>query len=165
VNKLILLASCIIVIITIILEAVIFLHITRLPFIQISVLGVTNSLTHWIVWIGTLYVAFATPFLPIIKRKASKHFRAMLNVHMIGNLLAVMLISVHFAHQVTRSATSYPNLGTGIVLYAAMVLLATTGLVLASGIGARFYKQIRFLHPALALAFYLVIVMHIIHGI
>jgi hypothetical protein len=164
-NKVLLLSACIIVITTAILEALILLHITRLPFFQLTVLGVTNSLTHWVGWIGTLYIALATPFLPIIKRKASKYFRPMLNIHILGNLLAVLFVSVHFAHQVTRPASAYPELGTGIVLYATMVLLVATGLVLASGIRGRYFKQTRFLHPAFALTFYLVIVMHIIHGI
>jgi hypothetical protein len=32
-------------------------------------------------------------------------------------------------------------------------------------VGKRFFRQIRFLHPAFALTFYMVIIMHIIHGI
>jgi len=156
---------CIIIATTAIIEALIFLRISRLPFVQITVLGATNSLTHWIGWIGTLYIAFSSPVQPIVKRKAARHMRTALNIHMIGNLLAVLLVSVHFAHQVTRPASSYPDLGTGIVLYATMVLLVATGIVMYSGIANRFAKQWRFLHPAFALTFYTVIIMHIIRGI
>jgi hypothetical protein len=52
-----------------------------------------------------------------------------------------LLVSIHFAHQVTRPASNYPDLGTGIVLYATMILLVTTGMVLISNIGTKFVKQ------------------------
>ena len=164
-KKLIFVTACTIIIITAFLVSLIFLHVTRLPFVQLTFLGATHSLTHWIGFIGTLYIAFATPLSPIIKRKSPLHFKNALNIHILGNLLAVLLVSVHFAHQVTRPASAYPTMGTGVVLYATMVLLVATGLVLISGVGKRYFKQIRFLHPAFALTFYLVIVMHIIHGI
>jgi len=155
----------IIIVITAIVSSLIFLHVTRLPFVQVTIFGATHSLTHWIGWIGALYIVFATPLLPIIKRKASIHYKTTLNIHVLGNLIAVLLVSIHFAHQVTRPASAYPDLGTGIILYAAMILLVATGAILTSGIGKSYGRQIRFLHPAVALTFYLVIVMHIIHGI
>jgi hypothetical protein len=163
-KPLVLSASTIIAVIVIIV-ALIFLRVFRIPFFQIEVLGVSNSAVHWIGFIGTLYIAFATPIYPIIKRKYPQHLGKMLNVHVLGNLIGVLLVSIHFAHQVTRPTDSYPDLGTGIVLYATMILLVTTGFILASGFGRTFFRQIRFLHPAFALTFYLVIVMHIIHGI
>ena len=79
-------------------------------------------------------------------------------------MLAVLRVSIHFAHQVTRPASNYPDLGTGIVLYATMILLVTTGMVSISNIGTKFAKQTSFLHPAFALTFYTVIIMHIIRG-
>jgi hypothetical protein len=147
----------------IVIEAIVFLSIARLPFVQVTILGATHSLTHWIGWTGALYIAFATPLLPIIKRKKMEHLKTGLNVHMIGNLLAVLLVSVHFAHQITRPAAFYPDLGTGTVLYTTMVLLVATGMLLNLGV-AKFFKQWRFLHPAFALTFYMVIVMHIIQN-
>lgn len=163
-KPLVLLASGIIAV-TVIVVALIFLRVFRIPFIQISLLGLSHSLVHWIGWMGTLYIAFATPAYPIVKRKYPQHIRKMLNIHVVGNLLSVMLVSIHFAHQVTRPASSYPDLGTGVVLYATMILLVATGMVLISGVGKKLVKQIHFLHPAFALTFYTVIIMHIIHGI
>jgi hypothetical protein len=149
----------------VIVEALIFLHMYRLPFVQITMLGATNSLTHWIGWIGTLYLFFATPLEPIVKRRYPTHLKTALPIHMIGNMLAVMLVSVHFAHQVTRSAANYPDLGTGLALYAAMVTLTATGIVMYSSLARRFSKQARFLHPTFAVVFYTVILVHILHGI
>jgi len=81
---------------------------------------------------------------------------------MTGNLLAVLLVSLHFAQQVTRSAI---NLGSGIVLYSTIILLVSTGIAMYSNIARKLTKQLHFLHPAFAILFYLVIVVHIIHGI
>ena len=89
----------------------------------------------------------------------------MLNIHVTGNLLAVLLVSIHFAHQVTRPATAYPDLGTGIILYTSMILLVASGLVLVSGIGQKYFKQMRFLHPAYATTFYTVIIIHIMQDL
>ena len=150
---------------TIIVIALIFLRLWRIPFSQVEVFGITHSSIHWVGWIGSLYIAFATPIYPIVKRKYPLHINKTLNVHVAGNLLGVLLVSIHFAHQVTRPASSYPNLGTGIVLYATMILLCATGLILVSGVGQKVFKQIRFLHPAYAITFYTVIVMHIIQDL
>ena len=163
-NTLVLLASLIIAV-TIIIVALIFLRVFRIPFFQLNVLGASHSAVHWIGFIGTLYIAFATPAYPLVKRKYPQHIQRTLNIHVIGNLLAVLLVSIHFAHQVTRPASNYPDLGTGIVLYATMMLLVVTGVILVSNIGTKFVKQTSFLHPAFALTFYTVIIMHIIQGI
>ena len=154
-----------IVAITIIVIAAIFMRIWRIPFSQVEVFGISHSTVHWIGWVGTLYIAFATPLYPIVKRKYPLHIKKMLNVHVTGNLLAVLLVSIHFAHQMTRPATAYPDLGTGIVLYTSMILLVTSGLVLVSGIGQKYFKQMRFLHPAYATTFYTVIIIHIMQDL
>ena len=163
-RPLVILAS-VIVAVTIIVVASIFLRIWRIPFFQIEVFGISNSAVHWIGWIGTLYIAFATPAYPIVKRKYPQHLKKMLNTHVVGNLLGVLLVSIHFAHQVTRPASNYPDLGTGIVLYITMILLVASGWVLVSGIGRRLVRQIHFLHPAYAVTFYTVIVIHILHDL
>ena len=154
-----------IVAITIIVIAAIFLRIWRIPFSQVEVFGISHSTVHWIGWVGTLYIAFATPLYPIVKRKYPIHIKKMLNIHVTGNLLAVLLVSIHFAHQVTRPASAYPDLGTGIVLYTSMILLVASGLVLVSGISQKYFKQMRFLHPAYATTFYTVIIIHIMQDV
>jgi hypothetical protein len=163
-KALLILASAITVVI-IIVVALFFLRLWRLPFLQVEILGITHSSVHWMGWIGAIYIAIATPVYPIIKRKYPRHLNKSLNVHVVGNLLGILFISIHFAQQVTRPASNYPNLGTGIVLYATMFLLWASGMVMVSGIDRKFSKQIRFLHPAYAITFYTVIVMHIIQDL
>lgn len=164
-RRLLVVLASVIIAVAIIVVASIFLRVWRIPHFYIDVFGISHSAVHWIGWIGTLYIAFATPAYPIVKRKYPQHIEKTLYVHVTGNLLGVLLVSIHFAHQVTRPASSYPDLGTGIVLYATMILLVATGLVMVSGIGRKLTKQIRFLHPAYAITFYTVIVMHILRDL
>jgi hypothetical protein len=163
-KKVLLLIIALLVFLTVIIEAVFFLRIYRFPFVSYTLLGATHSLTHWIGWIGTIYIFVASPAMPIIKRLAPKYYRTTLSIHMIGNLAAVLFVSIHFAQQLTRPPTAFPNLGTGVVLYAAMIMLVSTGIVRYYGV-KRYFKQVNFLHASFALLFYVVIVVHILHGI
>ncbi|MEJ2242469.1 MAG: hypothetical protein P8Y18_10060, partial [Candidatus Bathyarchaeota archaeon] len=119
----------------------IFLRIWRVPFVQVEVLGINNSAIHWIGWIGALYLAFATPIYPIIKRRYPVQVSKVLNFHVLGNLVGVLFVSIHFANHVTRPASSYPDLGTGLVIYITMIILLITGWVMVSGLAKKFYKR------------------------
>ena len=78
--------------------------------------------------------------------------------------MAFLLISLHFAGQVGRP--TLPEFGTGLALYIAMVLQVATGLAYRFN-EKRFLKPMtnRFLHVGLALVFYIVIIIHILHGL
>ena len=123
-------------------------------------------LTHWFVWTGTIYVAIAVPIIAVLKKRQPQRYKTLFRTHMFGNMLAFLLISMHFASQISRSATSYPELGTGVALYIAMVLLVGTGFLqrfqLISSISLQSY---RFIHMGSAVAFYLIIVIHILRGL
>lgn len=120
--------------------------------------------THWVGWIGALYIAVAVPAYAIFKRRKPQKMKGLLRMHVYGNLLAFLLISIHFASQMARP--TLPDLGTGIALYTAMLLLAATGLLQRFRIiqGLKLQGN-RFLHVSLAVSFYLVIGIHILHGI
>ena len=123
-------------------------------------------LNHWFVWIGTIYVAIAVPVIAILKKRHPQRYGTLYRTHVFGNLLAFMLISLHFASQISRPASSYPELGTGLALYIAMVLLVGTGFLqrfqLAPSIKPESY---RFVHIGSAFAFYLIIILHILQGL
>jgi uncharacterized membrane protein YidH (DUF202 family) len=163
-KKVLLLIIALLVILIVVVEAVIFLRVYRFPFISYTFLGATYSLTHWFGWIGTIYIFIASPAMPIIKRLAPKYYRTMLGIHMIGNLVAVLFVSIHFAQQLTRSSTAFPDLGTGIILYAVMIMLVSTGIVRYYGV-RKYIKQVNFLHASFAVLFYVVIIVHILQGI
>ena len=121
---------------------------------------------HWFVWIGTSYIAFAVPIIAMSKRRYPNKFMTLFRVHVFGNLLAFLLISLHFAGQIDRPATSYPELGTGLALYIIMILLVATGFTHRFQLISRIKSQTRkFVHIGLTFSFYIVIGIHILHGL
>lgn len=148
-------------ILTIALMLVVILH-----WVSISVYLGPFRLNQWFVWIGAVYVAIAVPVIAVLKKRRPQRYKTLFRTHVFGNLLAFMLISLHFASQISRPASSYPDLGTGLVLYIAMLLLVGTGFLqrfqLRSSIKPQSY---RFVHMGSAFAFYLIIIVHILHGL
>jgi hypothetical protein len=121
---------------------------------------------HYIAFAGTLYIAFGVILFAVLKRRHPNKYKVLLRTHTLGNLLAFFLISLHFAGQVGRPANFYPTFGTGLALYIAMVSLVSTGLVFRF----RLFRGLtpatnRFVHTGLAFAFYMIIFVHILHGL
>ena len=120
---------------------------------------------HWGVIIGSFYFAIVTPFFAILKRTKSDSLRSLLRVHVFGNLLAFVLVSIHFAGQLSRPLEFYPDLGSGVGLYVSMGLLVFTGFFLryslVSGGSRRF---LRLIHVLSVVFFYIVIIVHALHG-
>jgi len=137
----------------------------RIPSPLISILGSTHSLIHWIGWIGMGYLLVFMALSVVSKRKAIKLYPKLFRVHVIGNLLATLFVTVHFMQQITRPAENYPDLGTGVILFISVMGLALSGY----GTAFRFFrtegKKARFLHTSLAVTFLIVVIWHIIHGI
>jgi hypothetical protein len=151
----------------VILTATVFL-------VTVDVLGLVSfgffvgpfRLNHWFVLIGTLYVYFAVPAISILKRRHPNNARALLRLHMFGNLFAFALISIHFVSQISRTVEHYPNLGTGLALYIALILLVGTGISQRFHLILKIQPQTyRFLHTGSAVTFYLIIVIHVLHGL
>jgi hypothetical protein len=122
--------------------------------------------THWLSWIGTLFIAVYTPLYYIVKRSRPEILNYLIPIHMFGNLVSFMFISMHFFQQITRPPQFYPDLGTGVALYLVMVILVSSGFLhrfqlLRSSVP----HQNRFLHVSITSAFYIVIGIHILQGI
>ena len=121
---------------------------------------------HWFVWIGTLYVAVTVPIIAVSKRRFPNKFTTLFKVHVFGNLLAFLLISLHFAGQISRPAEFYPELGTGLALYIIMILLVATGFTHRFQLIPRIKSQTRkFVHVGLTFSFYIIIGIHTLHGL
>ena len=151
---------------TIIILTILLMIADNLKLIHLGFFVGPFRANHWFVWIGTLYIAISVPIIAYLKRHKPKRYLALFRIHVFGNLLAFLLISLHFAGQISRPETAYPELGTGLALYVIMVLLVTTGLTHRF----QFISQIksttrRFIHVALSFSFYIIIIIHILHGI
>ena len=121
---------------------------------------------HYIAFAGTLYIAFGVILFTVLKRRYPRKYKVLLRIHTLGNVISFLLISLHFAGQLGRPADFYPILGTGLALYIAMVSLVLTGIAFRF----KLFKSLtlarsRFLHTGLAFVFYMVIFIHILHGL
>ena len=121
---------------------------------------------HWLAWIGTFFIAIVSPLYYILKRKNPRFISTLLKVHVFGSLVSFLLITIHFMALVTRPPEAYPDLNTGIILQAVMLILVITGFLYRFKIIRSVRPHLnRFLHISITLSFYLVIGVHTIQGI
>ena len=121
---------------------------------------------HWLVLVGATYIIIATPLFSIAKRHFQTKYEDLVKLHFIGNLSAFLLVTIHFASQLTRPVTNYPNLGTGLALYIVMMLLVVSGFFYRFQFVPRLSLNTnRLIHVGIALSFYILIGIHILHGL
>ena len=151
---------------SIIIVAVCLMVADNLDWIHFGFLVGPFRANHWFVWIGTLYVAFAVPIIAVSKKRYVSRYATLFRVHVYGNLLAFFLISLHFAGQIGRPLTAYPQLGTGLALYIIMILLVATGFTHRFELIPQVKSQTRkFVHVGFSFSFYIIIGIHILHGL
>ncbi len=161
----------IIVVIIVYLSVAVFLR-----WINVSFRVEQYLFSHWMSWAGALYLAIVTPVAYVLRRRYPKRLQLFRSVHMYGNLLAFTLISIHFYQQIGRSPQAYPRLGTGVAQYAMVLTLVVTGFIQrfrlsqkldgnVSNWSRAFAGYLRSLHVSTIIAFYFVIVLHILHGL
>ncbi len=120
---------------------------------------------HWMTWVGTVFIGVFTPAYRLLKRRYRSRYSLLLNIHTYGNLVAFLLISVHFAQQIGRPAEFFPDLGTGLALYITVSLLVVTGFLQRFRLAQRVAGYQRSIHVGTTMAFYIVIVIHILQGL
>jgi hypothetical protein len=151
--------------ITLIIVSIILAFSAYFRWINFGLVYGPYRVNHWLGWLGVAYIGVVTPAYRVMKKRDPKRIRSLLNIHCLGNLVAFMFISIHFAHQLGRPLQFYPNLGTGIVLYAGVLLNVFTGFLQKFRILKEEYKTWRFIHLGVTLSFYLTIIIHILHGV
>lgn len=129
-----------------------------------SVIG-PYRLNHWLGWIGIIFIAIHIPIFVLARRKYTGKIRLLLGIHVIGNLASYLVISIHFASQISRSATFYPDLGTGVAQYIFMIILIITGFLQRFNLLSKYSKKWLFLHRSSIFALLIIIIFHILHGI
>ena len=142
----------------------IFLFVSFFRLININFSIGPFRLTHWFSLIGSLFIAIFTPIYFVLKRKRPKHLKWMLRIHIFGNLSSFMLISIHFAQQMSRSAAYYPDLGTGVTLFVIMLMMVPTGILQRFQFIAKFGRHPRIFHTYIPFLFYMIIFVHMLHG-
>ena len=122
-------------------------------------------LGHLLGIVGASWIAVFTPIYVYLKRKSPQHSKTLINIHIIGNLVAFLIFSMHFWQQIGRPAEFAPELGTGLSLYIILSTMVVTGLMMRFHIGRRFLKTWRTTHIGLTASFYIVLIIHVLHNI
>jgi hypothetical protein len=133
--------------------------------LQLHVLVGPFFIHHWMSWSGSLFIAIATPAYSYLKRRSPEKRELLSKVHMFGNLGAFLLISIHFSQQISRPAEFFPDLGTGLALFIAVSILVTTGVLQKFQIVKELARYYRLIHIGATMTFYIIIVIHILHGL
>ncbi len=119
---------------------------------------------HWLSIIGASYVAIITPLFSIMKRRSPQRYGGLLNLHIFGNLIAFLFVSIHFTQQMGRPAQFAPTLGTGLALYIILASMTITGFMYRFQLIGGLLKSLRFIHVSLSLSFYIVVIIHVLHN-
>ena len=142
----------------------ILLFVSFYRFVDLNFSVGPYRLTHWFSLTGSLYIAIFTPIYFVLKRKRPKHLKWMLRAHIFGNLSSFMLISIHFAQQISRPAAFYPDLGTGVTLFVIMLVMLPTGILQRFQFTTKFGRHPRIFHKYVPFFFYMVILIHMLQG-
>ena len=150
---------------SIVLVAILLILATYFRWFRLTAELGGESVHHWFSYSGTAFIGIYLPLYSFLKRRYTSKQKLLLYIHVFGNLLAFSAISIHFTHQLTRPAQAYPDLGTGVALITTLVILIITGFVLRFQLIGKGLKSWRWVHTGLILSFYLIIVLHILHGL
>ncbi len=120
---------------------------------------------HWVGWAGGVYIAVFTPVYSVLKHRSPHHLRTLVKIHTFGNLIAFLLIAIHFTQQVGRPPEFAPVLGTGLALFIIVALIVFTGFMNRFRLASALVKTWRFIHVGLSLSFYIVLLIHVLHNV
>lgn len=117
---------------------------------------------HWLGLAATAFIAVLVPVYYVLKRKRPKNIRMLLRIHVFGNLLSFLLVSIHFAQHTGRLAGFFLRLEDGLVLFLVLSIIVATGML--ERFGARL-KLVRYIHRYSVILFYLVMLIHVLQAL
>jgi hypothetical protein len=153
-------ASSLLLLITIILSVVAFVQWYNLSFFVGSLFFV-----HWLSIIGTAFIASLVPVYVVLKRTRPRSFKKLLKIHVFGNLLAFLLVSVHFAQNTGRLTEYYFRLEYGFLLFLVLALIVATGMIERFGAKLAFVRYVKPVHKFAVVVFYLVTIIHVLQSL
>ncbi len=120
---------------------------------------------HWLGIAATLFIALLIPVYYVLKRKRPKVIKTLLRVHVFGNLVSFMLVSIHFAQNTGRLSGYFLRLNFGFVLFLVLCKIVVTGMIERFGQNLKLARFTRPIHRYIVIVFYFVIVIHILQGL
>ncbi len=122
--------------------------------------------SHWMGIIGAFFIIFFAPLFYYLKRRYPKRYKILMNIHVFGFTTSFLLVSIHFAGQLSRPLQFYPDLGAGLALYIIVALLVGTGYLFRYNPFKWKRKKVsphfnRTLHVGLISGLYIVMIVHV----
>ena len=124
----------------------------------------STKLTHFLSIIGSSFVAFYTPLYYFLKRKYRRLTKNLLKLHIFGNSISCMFVSIHVVARLIRLP-----LGLGVLSYFFLLILVLSGYTFRFGVLKPlkiFVKDMphnnRYLHVSLTASFYIVYLFHLL---
>ncbi|MHB1485465.1 MAG: hypothetical protein ACYCYI_12490 [Saccharofermentanales bacterium] len=121
-------------------------------------------LHHWFTIIGGTYILTATLIFSLLKRHTGINPGILLKVHVFGNILALTLIFMHIAMQLSRSGQSFPELGTGFSSFVIFIAISIFGFMTRFGILIKKRESWRLMHIGLAMSLLVIVTMHFLRN-
>ena len=153
-------ASLLILLVTAVLSVWAFVNWIKLSFYVGDLFFV-----HWLSIAATIFIAVLVPVYYVLKRVSPKHFKMLLRIHVFGNLLAFLLISIHFAQHTGRLIWFISRLADGLALFLVLSIIVATGMIERFGAKLKLARYIKFVHSYAVVLFYLVLVYHVLQSL
>jgi hypothetical protein len=134
-----------------------------LKFLYLSFL--TLTVHHWFVVLGASFIAVYTIAFYYLKRHFRNSYKRLTVIHAMGNLVAFILISTHFGVHLKEIVVMKMHPATGVPLFISVFLLVITGFMMKFHVKPGWTRPLRPFHAAVSLAFFLIIVVHVLHGL
>lgn len=120
---------------------------------------------HWASAIGASTIVIFIPVYSILKRKHPNTYKSLFKLHIYLNLVAFLSISIHFGHHLIDEINPVIDTGTGFLQYIVVTSLVTTGIFRRFQVASGQIKTWRFLHVSLSVAFYLIVISHVLRAL
>lgn len=122
------------------------------------------SLHHWFSIIGGGYILGFVAVYAAVKGRPGVRRGSLLTAHVFGNLLALVLISIHFAQHLSRHAHSAVELGTGLTAFILLTVAVAAGFMMRFGLAPEHRNTWRVIHVGVGLSLFVVIGIHALHN-
>ncbi|MCW4015910.1 MAG: hypothetical protein NWF06_06030 [Candidatus Bathyarchaeota archaeon] len=147
--------SLLLLLVTIVFSAVAYVQWYSLSFFVGSLFFV-----HWLGIAATIFIAAIIPVYYVLKRKRPKNIKMLLKIHVFGNLVSFMLVSIHFAQNIGRLSGFYLRLNFGFVLFLVLSIIVATGMLERFGHNPKIARYTRPIHRYTVVIFYLIVIIH-----
>lgn len=117
---------------------------------------------HWFSIIATIFISISIPIHYLLKYKKPQKLKIILRIHVFGNLLAFLPISIHFAQNVGRLAGAPERLGDGFVLYLILTFIVLTGIMERFRKKDKPQKIVKIAHRYSVILFYFAVLIHVL---